>query len=78
LLDEVEVALGFVAELGLQLDALVVMMDGLDGLLEADSDEEADTDGGDVNEEVAPGVGGGVGWVDVEHKKECMRVEGRV
>jgi hypothetical protein len=37
----------------------------LDGLFEADGDEKADDDGGDVDEEVSPGVGGGVGWVDV-------------
>ena len=30
-------------------------------------DEEAEDDGGDVDEEVAPGVGGVVGRVDVEH-----------
>ena len=65
LLDEVEVALGFVAKLRFELDALVVMMDGLDGLLEADGDEQAYADGGDVDEEVAPGVDGFVGWVDV-------------
>ena len=45
----------------------VVLVDALDELLEADGDEEADDDGGDVDEEVAPGVGGGVGRVDVEH-----------
>jgi hypothetical protein len=39
----------------------------LDGLFEADGDEQADDDGGDVDEEVAPGVGGLVGRVDVEH-----------
>jgi hypothetical protein len=49
------------------LPHLAVMVNGLDGLLEADGDEEADDDGGDVDEEVAPGVGGVVGWVDVEH-----------
>ena len=37
------------------------------GLLEAGGDEEADDDGGDVDEEVAPGVGRGVGRVGFEH-----------
>jgi hypothetical protein len=40
---------------------------GLDRLLQADGDEQADDDGGDVDEEVFPGVGGLVGRVDVEH-----------
>ena len=37
---------------------LMVVMDGFDGLLEADGDEQAEDDGGDVDEEVSPGVGG--------------------
>jgi hypothetical protein len=40
-------------------------MDCLDRLLEADGDEKADDDGGDVDEEVSPGVGGVSGRVDV-------------
>ena len=39
----------------------------LDRLLQADSDEQANHDGGDVDEEVFKGVGGFVGRVDVEH-----------
>jgi hypothetical protein len=50
-----------------ELVPLLAMVDGFDGLFEADGDEETDDDGGDVNEEVAPGVGGGVRWMDVEH-----------
>ena len=42
-------------------------MKPLDGLLQTDGDQQTDADGGDVDEEVFPGVGGGVGWVDVEH-----------
>jgi hypothetical protein len=45
----------------------MAVVEVLDGLLEADGDEKADDDGGDVDEEVAPGVGGGVGRVYVEH-----------
>ena len=45
----------------------VVLVDALDGLLESDGDEQADDDGGDVDEEVAPGVGGVVRGMDVEH-----------
>jgi len=58
----------FGVEVGFELVALMTMMQGLNGLLEADGDEQADADGGDVDEEVAPGVGGVVGWVDVEHR----------
>jgi hypothetical protein len=58
-------------ELGLHLFAgfaeFAMMVDELDGLFEADGDEQTDTDGGDVDEKVAPGVDGFVGGVDVEH-----------
>jgi hypothetical protein len=63
-----DVELRLVAHLGDELAALVGMVDGFDGLLEADGDEETEDDGGDVDEEVAPGVDGFVGRVDVEHK----------
>jgi hypothetical protein len=46
---------------------LMAVMEVLDGLFEADGDEEAEDDGGDVDEEVAPGAGGVVWRVDVEH-----------
>jgi hypothetical protein len=46
---------------------LMAMMEVLDGLLEADGDDEAEDDGGDMDEEVSPGIGGVVGGVDVEH-----------
>ena len=49
------------------LAQLVVLMDALDGLFETDGDQEAEDDSGDVDEEVAPGAGGVVGRVDVEH-----------
>jgi len=64
---EDDVAFGLGAHLLHQHLSLVAMVEGFDGLLEADGDEQADADGGDVDEEVAPGVGGFVGWVDVEH-----------
>ena len=50
-----------VAQIGFHLADLVVVVEELDGLFEADGDAEADDDGGDVDEEVAPGVGGVVG-----------------
>jgi hypothetical protein len=46
---------------------LLAVVEVFDGLLEADSDKEANDDGGDVDEEVAPSAGGVVGWVDVKH-----------
>jgi hypothetical protein len=49
-----------------EFDALVAMNQSLDGLFKPDGDQEADDDGRDVDEEVSPGVGGVVGWVDVE------------
>jgi hypothetical protein len=49
-----------------QFGALMAVMEGFNSLLEADGDEKADDDGGDVNEEVAPGMGGGVWRVNVE------------
>ena len=65
--DDVAVVDGLGAQVGFEGDALVAVVEGFDGLLEADGDEQADDDGGDVEEEVAPGVGGVVGRVDVEH-----------
>ncbi len=52
---------------------LVPMMDGFHGLLEAHRNDEADDDGGDVDEEVFPGVGGFVGRVDVEHRSSLSQ-----
>jgi hypothetical protein len=46
---------------------LVALVDVFDELLEADGDDEANDDGGDMDEEVFPGVGGVSGRVDVEH-----------
>jgi hypothetical protein len=45
----------------------MAIVHGFDGLFEADGDEQAEDDGGDVDEEVAPGAGGVVSGVDVEH-----------
>ena len=65
--DDLKVLFGLVMEVFLELVALMAVMEGFDGLFEADGDEETDDDGGDVDEEVSPGAGGVVGWVDVEH-----------
>jgi hypothetical protein len=56
-----------------ELGALVPVVEGFYQLLEAHGDEQADDDGGDVNEEVSPGAGGVVGRVDVEHGRPLQR-----
>ena len=43
------------------------MVEEFDGLFEADGDEQTEDDGRDVDEEVSPGAGGVVGWVNIEH-----------
>jgi hypothetical protein len=58
--------LGLVVQVLEELLTLVMMVDELNRLLETDGDDEADDDGGDVDEEVFPGVDGLVGRVDVE------------
>lgn len=74
--DDLEVLFGFVVEIFLELMALMAMVDELDGLLEGDSDEQAEDDGGDVDEEVAPSGGGVVGGMDVEHRCGFLRRRG--
>jgi hypothetical protein len=59
--DDLAVTDGLGAQVGLESDALVMAVQDFDGLLEANCNEETDADGGDVDEEVAPGVGSGRG-----------------
>jgi hypothetical protein len=47
--------------------ALVPLVKELDGLLEADGDENADDHDREMDEDVAPGVDGFVWCVDVDH-----------
>ena len=47
---------------------LMPMMEVFNGLLEAYGDKEADDDRGNVDEEFAPGAGGVVGGMDIEHR----------
>ena len=65
-LDDILVVPGLGAQIRFQLMALAAVAESFDGLLEADSEEEADGDGGDVDDEVLPGVDGLVRGVDVE------------
>ena len=51
----------FLAHVLGKLVALTAMMDRLDRLFEPDGDEEAEDDGGDVDEELAPAAGGVMG-----------------
>jgi hypothetical protein len=67
LVDVLEVYPGIGQLAAAQLLELMELMKVLHGLFEAYGDEEADDDGGDVDEEVAPSGGGVVGGVDVEH-----------
>jgi hypothetical protein len=52
---------------------LRLMVQPLDRLLQADGDEQANHDCGDVDEEVFPAVDGFVGCVDVEHRGGLLR-----
>ena len=45
----------------------VAAVEGLHGLFERDGDEQADADGGDMNEEAFPCMHSCVGGVDFEH-----------
>ncbi len=64
---DVEVVFGFDAQALLELMSLMAVVGCFNRLLQTDGDEQTDADGGDVDEEVLPGVGGFVGRVDVEH-----------
>lgn len=75
-LNDGDVALSLRADLLFQLVALMMMMNGLYRLLQADSDEQADRDGRDVDEKIAQGVGGGVRRVDVQHGQCDLYVQG--
>ena len=50
--DEFEILFGLDVHLLFEILALVMVVDGFDGLLEADGDEQTDADGGDVGPEV--------------------------
>src|SRR5215472_2490398 len=63
-----EIGAEFFAKMFFELITLMKMMEVLDCLLEADGDEEADGDGGDVDEKVGPGVFGFVRDVDINHE----------
>ncbi len=52
----------------------MTVMEVLDCLFKAHRDQQAENDGSDVDEEVAPGAGGVVGWVDVEHQGLLLRI----
>jgi hypothetical protein len=47
---------------------LIVVMQSFNRLLQADGDEQADDDGGYVEEEIFPRVRGAVQRVDVKHE----------
>ena len=53
------------------LGYLVMVMNALDNLLEAYGNEQADDDGGDVDEKVSRGVNSVIGWVHIKHVR-CL------
>jgi hypothetical protein len=62
-----KIVLSFGAHLLDEFGALIAMVDVLDGLLEADGNEETDSYRGDVYEEIFPRVETLMRSVDVEH-----------
>lgn len=52
--------------------ALVAVIDGLNGLLERDGDEQTDDDGRNVNEKVFPGMDRLVRSVNIEHRRRNL------
>jgi hypothetical protein len=62
-----EILLAFNPQGLARLGYLMPVVEELDGLLEADGDEDAEDDRGEVNEEVAARGGGVVRWMDVDH-----------
>ena len=72
---ESPIALRLGMELLLQLIALMMVVDGFDGLLEADGDEQAHADGGDVDEEIFPAMRGFVRRMYIEHKSSPRAVK---
>jgi hypothetical protein len=66
-LEDIEVDAHLVLDILAGVAGLVAVVDVLDGLLQADCDDQAQNNGGDVDEEVAPGTGGVVGGMHVEH-----------
>jgi hypothetical protein len=69
-----EIGAELVAEVFFEMVALLEMMKILDSLLEADGDEEAYGDRGDVDDEVCPCVFGLVRDVDIEHVRTFEEV----
>ena len=57
----------FLAKLLMGLVREVAVVEVLDGLLKSDGDQKTENDGGDVDEEVAPGGGSVMCGMDVEH-----------
>src|SRR6202011_5175231 len=52
-----------------QLLALVAVVQELDSLFKADGDDQANEDGGNVNQEILPRMDGLVGSVRIKHRR---------
>jgi hypothetical protein len=67
LVDVIQIDPGIGQLTAAQLLELMTLMEVFYGLFESNGDEQADDDGGDVDEEVAPCAGGVVRGVNVDH-----------
>jgi hypothetical protein len=65
--DKATVEKALVVKGSLETLALMVAMDGFNNLLEADGDDDAKGDGGDVDEELSPGESGVRSRMNVDH-----------
>src|SRR6266702_194651 len=67
----IQVAFG--SELFASFAGQMEVVEIFDRLLKADRDEQAEDDGGDMDEELFPAIGGVVCGVDVEHGSRLLR-----
>lgn len=72
---DVKVPHTFGAKVGFELVTLVTVVGELNGLIEADGDEQPDADGAHVNEELLPGKDGVFGRVDFHEERWASRID---
>ncbi len=74
--DDLKILFGLAAKISLQLLALVPVMEQFHRLFQADGNHQPENNGGNVDEEVAPGGRGVLGRVNVQHGVVFLRVLG--